>query len=116
MHYKRKKLYGDVHANPRGVKGQKQKYKLIRVMGHPNASPTGWIAEHRYFMSEHIGRPLADKENVHHKNGNRLDNRIENLELWNVSQPAGQRPEDKVKYAKEILKLYAPEYLKEQYK
>jgi hypothetical protein len=57
-------------------------------------------------MSENLKRPLNKFENVHHKNGNRQDNRIINLELWNTMQPAGQRIEDKLKYAKQIIQLY----------
>lgn len=71
---------------------------------HSNAH--GHVYEHRYVMGEHLGRRLLDHESVHHKNGNRWDNRIENLELWSSSQPYGQRVEDKVKWAREILALY----------
>ena len=112
MHYRRVKLYGDPYARERGHKGKRKKYKFVPAPNHPNRDTKGWIAEHRLVMSEHLGRALLPKENVHHINGDRQDNRIENLELWNTSQPSGQRVQDKVKWAKEILAQYEPESLK----
>lgn len=91
---------------------RKDGYKNVYLPSHPNSTKTGMILEHVVVMSDMIGRPLVKGENVHHKNGQRADNRPSNLELWNTTQPKGQRVEDKVDYALEILALYAPEKLR----
>jgi hypothetical protein len=53
-----------------------------------------------------IGRCLFPDESVHHRNGDRLDNRSDNLELWTRYRPAGSRVEDKPAWAYEILRRY----------
>jgi len=91
---------------PEGTKVITQNgYAKLKIKDHEN-SFGGWIGEHTFIMSNHIGRPLKKGESVHHKNGIRDDNRIENLELWNRGQPAGQLLEDKLKWAKEFLEDY----------
>lgn len=114
---KRREYYRKKHGIPLDDPFRKRKagegnidsqgYKTITKRGHPNQMDSkGRIREHIYVMSNHLGRPLTKKESVHHKNGIRDDNRIENLELWHKGQPAGQRLEDKIKWAIDFLKGY----------
>ena len=65
--------------------------------------------QHRHVMEECLGRSLEKGENIHHLNGDRIDNRIENLELWVTHQPRGQRPPDLLKWADEIIRRYRSE-------
>ncbi|NXY93518.1 HNH endonuclease [Streptomyces sp. BR123] len=112
MHLQRVYKYGEPGpAFPLAADGLPRRgnngYVLLTIEGRR-------VAEHRLVMERALGRRLRADENVHHVNGNKGDNRIENLELWSTWQPSGQRVTDKVRWAEELLRQYAPELLHSQ--
>lgn len=112
-HYGKLRRHGDplfqstvVSRRKNSKQAEKGGYVRIYFPEHPNARKDGYVSEHTVVVSESIGRPLTATENVHHRNGVRDDNRIQNLELWNKAQPAGKRARDLIEYANEIHSLY----------
>lgn len=101
---------GELHHSWKGGVTNSSGYRLIRMQDHPNAQKSGYVMEHVVVMTEHLGRPLFPGENVHHRNGIRDDNRLENLELWSTHQPFGQRVVDKVAWALEVIARYGADY------
>lgn len=81
---------GSTRLDPKG-------YVLIKVA--PNSPGTfgtkqTWMFAHRHVMQQHLGRPLSPTEQVHHRNGNKTDNRLDNLELWSANHGNGVRADD----------------------
>ncbi len=67
-------------------------------------------------MEQHLGRYLIQGETVHHINGLKDDNNIENLELWTTNHPSGVRVVDAIERAIELLREYLPDSLAPNFK
>lgn len=113
-HARRQRLYGDPRAGRpartrSGDGSLSHGYWVVPVppeLRHLVPDARSKELEHRLVMAKLIGRPLTGDEVVHHRNGDRLDNSPDNLELWSTAQPKGQRVTDKLAFAYELIARY----------
>lgn len=99
------------HPSYKNARWYRSGYVLLSDRHHPNANKKGVISEHVLVMVKYLGRPLKKGETIHHKNGIRDDNRIENLELRSGQHGQGAKVSDMIEFCVDYLKQYAPEKL-----
>lgn len=61
-------------------------YEVVYAPDHPRSWSTGYVYSHRVIVEQHLGRLLSRNEVVHHVDGNRRNNDIENLEILTPSR------------------------------
>lgn len=87
-------------------------YVMIYEPDHPKAIGGGWVLEHRFVVEQYLGQILGRDEHVHHINGVKHDNRLENLEVMDGNDHArlsSQEYRDGVEAMKADLVRYRTE-------
>lgn len=90
--------------NPRNWKGGKATHTKGYNLTYDGAT---YVFNHRSVMEDVIGRKLLEDEFVHHKNGVKLDDRQDNLELWVKTPPQDMDSHASLDWALEMVSRYA---------
>lgn len=80
----------------------KDGYVRVVAPDYPGSYATGVVPEHRLVVANHLGRVIGNKEHIHHRNGDKSDNRIENLQVVSIKEHIdlhkGKRKREKRSY------------------
>lgn len=85
------------HNHWKGGKPKFAGYIFVYNPSHPNCINKRYVFEHRLVMEKHLGRYLESHERIHHINGIKNDNRIENLMLFK-NESEHQKYHNKIKW------------------
>ena len=79
----------------------KEGYRKIYKPNHHRANSSGYVSEHVVVAEKKYGRPIdGSKEHIHHKNGNKLDNRKGNLKKMSPDKHREYHNKQRIKAAK----------------
>ena len=105
VHHNSQRCFSCAHAkiakDALGLTRHKKGYIYIRV-------GSKYRPQHAVILEQHLGRKLFSSERVHHRNGIKDDNHLNNLELWASNHPAGARVTDLLQWARHLIKTYKP--------
>ncbi len=87
----------------KGGRIRRGKYISIKIPTHPMSDKSGYIKEHILVMEKYLGRYLTKDERVHHINGIKDDNRIENLKLMTQGEHSSFHRKEELKHGKKLF-------------